>query len=394
VVFALTVVPLLVATGFAVDRIRLDDVRTEMQAAIDGAALAAAMAEEMADADRVRLARKYFKQNFAYGGRDGLEIDVDISPTTVTVTSTFPFRTSLMALAGINSADVQVSAEVMLPSTSNAEVVLVLDYSYSMMSSNKYQRMAEAATAMVNDLDAGIDDGKLKIGLVPFSAMVRTSMPASYVTQPAASETWTGCTQDRKYPYNITVDTPTGDVRTQWGYFDATSENSGSYDCSHYASKHLDILPLTTDMTAVTAKLAEMLPLGNTNIALGAEFGWNLLDPQAPFEEAVAYTNKKTRKYLVLLTDGVQTSKNWGAGDTRSKSNGNANLLELCSAMADAGITVFTIAYDITDPAVTTLLQNCAGERYYEPDVSGSEIKKVFASITKEIRNDHIRIAR
>lgn len=44
VLFALASVPLLIAAGAAIDRIRMDSVRTDMQAALDGASLAAANA--------------------------------------------------------------------------------------------------------------------------------------------------------------------------------------------------------------------------------------------------------------------------------------------------------------------------------------------------------------
>ncbi len=137
-----------------------------------------------------------------------------------------------------------------------------------------------------------------------------------------------------------------------------------------------------------------MQPVGNTNIPLGAEFGWNLLDPAQPFDEGLPYANKKNHKYLILLTDGVQTSSQWGPGGSRSVANGNDNLVTLCQRIANTGITIFTVAYDITDPAVTTLLKNCGGERYFEPSVSETEILDVFAAISKEINKQTVRIAR
>ncbi len=48
VLMALAAVPLLIAAGAAIDRVRLDNARTEMQAAVDGAAMAAALAERLA----------------------------------------------------------------------------------------------------------------------------------------------------------------------------------------------------------------------------------------------------------------------------------------------------------------------------------------------------------
>ena len=100
------------------------------------------------------------------------------------------------------------------------------------------------------------------------------------------------------------------------------------------------------------------------------------------------------KKFLILLTDGVQTSKQSGSDGTRSVNNGNSNLVELCKNVGKAGVEVFAIAYDITDPAVTTLLKGCAPSNYYEPDALGSEINSVFSSIAKKIENRMVHISR
>ena len=68
----------------------------------------------------------------------------------------------------------------------------------------------------------------------------------------------------------------------------------------------------------------------------------------------------------------------WDKAKGRSISQGEANLLDICKGMRDAKITVFTIAYDITNPKVTELLKACAPGNYYEPDAGGSEIKQMI----------------
>ena len=292
ILFALAAVPLMIAAGVAIDRIRLDHARTEMQAALDGAALAAAMAEDRTDAQRERLARNYFKQNFSYAQANDVDFTIEVTASRVVAQSRIAHPTSFMRLAGIESTDLAVASEVMRPKSGKAEVVLVLDYSGSMSANKKSVRMAAAAAEMVRTLDEAMPDDKLKFGLVPFSAMVHTTMPADYVTQAAAGASWTGCTQDRVHPYNLTVDTPTGDAASKWGYIDKSGENNGAYGCAAYSARSLGILPLTTDMAAVKTKLGAMQPLGNTNIPLGAEFGWNLLDPTAPYEEGAPYSDK------------------------------------------------------------------------------------------------------
>ena len=403
VLFALAIVPLLIAAGAAIDYIRFLDTKTSVQAALDGAALAASTPAGFTDAQRIAVAKDYFKSNVSYKADNGSDIDINVTVTTDTVAASVDTKvaTSFMRLGGINDMRLKETAEVMRPFAGNAEVVLVLDYSGSMNRNNKYQDMSAAAAAMIDELDKAMKDDALKIGLVPFSAMVYTSMDRNFVTQPSATQTWTGCTQDRMYPYNTTVDTPTADPDTKWGYdkglisgVTPRPENDGIYSCPQYELKKLKIVPLTANLADVKNKIGMMRPLGNTNIPLGAEFGWNLLDPQEPYTEGAPYSNKKIRKFLVLLTDGIQTSSQWDKDKGRSISQGEANLLDICKGMRDAKITVFTIAYDITNPKVTELLKACAPGNYYEPDAGGSEIKQVFSQITSQITSRVVRVSR
>jgi Mg-chelatase subunit ChlD len=302
-----------------------------------------------------------------------------------------------MSLAGINTMKLAATTTVEGGVDRNSEIVLVLDYSLSMADNSKYTRMRDAAMKMIDSLKAAQNGSDLKVGLVPFSAMVRTSMLRGYVTQPSASVVWTGCTQDRYNPYNLGVSTPGDDAATKWGYIDSGGSDKNfnpKYDCAMYGTDKLDIVPLTDDLADVKVKLAQMFPLGNTNIPLGVEFGWNLLDPDDPYQEGAPYSDESTKKFMVLLTDGVETSRGWGSGNTRNVNNANDNLLTLCSNIAAKNITVFAIAYDVTDPKVTKLLKTCAGTNYFEASKSGDEIDTVFKTITQRIKKTTLRLAR
>ncbi|HUR42609.1 MAG TPA: vWA domain-containing protein [Aestuariivirga sp.] len=394
ILFALAALPLLLAAGMAIDYLRAARVQTELQAALDSAALAAAMAEPDGPDKQKSAGVTYFKSNFATAGFASVEPTITVNKTTVIATATLNYPTAFMGLAGIESMEIGGFAEVEPSKENNVEVVLVLDYSGSMEDNDKYIRMRDAAGKMVSELTAGAKDSTRKFGIVPFSAMVRTSMPAAYVTQAAAGPTWTGCTQDRKAPYNTGVSTPTSNDDTKWGYIDDNgSENAApKYDCAVYEKNKVTIMPLTSDIAAVQARLKEMSPVGNTNIPLGAEFGWNLLDPDLPFSEGAPYDDAKTKKFLVLLTDGVQTSRHWGEKGNRSVDNGNDNLKTVCANMAKKGITIFSVAYDIKAAAVTKLLQACAPDNYFESDKSGGEIEAVFNAITARIQKSLLRL--
>jgi Mg-chelatase subunit ChlD len=321
------------------------------------------------------------------------EPDIKVNPDSITVSINTERKTAFMRLAGTEEVPIDVMAEVTRPKSKNAEVVLVLDYSYSMVAKNKYVSMRNAASNLIDKL-AESEVSSLKFGLVPFSAMVRLSMPKTYVTQNSATPTWTGCTQDRKYPYNTSDSTPTSNNNTKWGYIDPIGENSAPHDCQAYKNKELDVVPLTGDLDEVKSRMQAMQPVGNTNIPLGVEFGWHLLSPNEPFTEGAPYDDKETMKFMIVLTDGVQTSRQWGPKDNRSVNNGNANLVTLCSGVKDRGITVYTIAYDVTSAVVTDLLKACAGSNYFNSSDSAEEIDSVFNEIASRIGSSLVRIAR
>ena len=392
--FAIAALPLLLAAGMAIDYIRIARVQTELQAATDSAALATAMAETGDPNEKKIAGANYFKSNSMNAELEGVAPTIAVNGDKITITASVAYPTTFMALAGIYTMTIDAASEVEGGQSLSAEVALVLDYSGSMTKNNKYIRMRDATVKLIDDLAANAKGTTVKFGIVPFSAMVRTSMPADYVTQPSAGATWTGCTQDRKYSWNVGVATPDGTPDSKWGYIDNFgSENSApNYDCAKYQANKLDIMPLSPDAAAVKTRLAEMYPVGNTNIPLGAEFGWNLLDPEAPFTEGAAYSDEKTKKFLVLLTDGVQTSSHWGDQGTRSVANGNDNLVTICKNTAAKGITIFAIAYDITTAAVTKLLKDCAGSNYFEANTG--EIDSVFNAITERIKRSTLRITR
>ncbi len=396
ILLAIAALPLFMGAGAAIDFVRAMRAQTEMQAAADSAALATARLDTDDPEERKAAGVTYFQSNFQIAGFGSIVPDVAVDADKVVVTATLNYPTSFMGLAGITALEIGSLAEVELAKEDNIEIVLVLDYSGSMLKNDKYIRMRDAATKMIEQLAGNAKDSTVKFGLVPFSAMVRTSMSKAYVTQPSATAIWTGCTQDRKYPYNVGVSTPTADDDTKWGFIDNYgSENAApKYDCAKYQSNKLDILPLTADAAAVKTKLAAMSPVGNTNIPLGTEFGWNLLDPAEPFTEGAAYTDETTKKFLVLLTDGVQTSRHWGPKGNRSVDNGNDNLVETCTNMSATGITTFAIAFDITAAAITNLLKACAPGNYFESDSSGAAIDAVFKAITDRIEQSMLRLTR
>ena len=149
----------------------------------------------------------------------------------------------------------------------------------------------------------------------------------------------------------------------------------------------MKLQPLTNDFSSLKVQLADMTPYAYTHVALGVEFGYHVLSPNAPFSEGVSYANKKTQKYMIVLTDGEQTEPAFGPGGTRTVEQGNSNLEALCRNAKASRITMMTVAFDLDDSSQRQRLQDCATdpvENFFVAKDS-HEMEQAFQSITNAI---------
>ena len=389
VVFALSVVPLLMAGGLAIDYVRYSNAQTRLQASLDAAALAVAAAGNLSNSERIAAGHATFDHDIERAGVAAGEItsDFKFSGKTVEASASFDLPVGLMQIAGFSAMTVVATTEINIPEDRRAEIVLVLDYSGSMNDmlggQVKYVAMKNAAKKLISDLEVA-NPKKIKIGLVPFSHHVYVTLPAAYVKGQSGTGNWTGCTQDRKYPYNLTDATPTTGGDTKWGQ--AQAKVHAGDGCAAYAPNHLTVALLTTDFAALKTQLDDMRPYAWTHIALGTEFGYQVLSPDAPFTEGASYGDKNTQKVMVLLTDGMQTEPGFGPG-VRNVNQGQKNLSSICENAKAQNITIMTVAYNIDDIETVNRLRNCTTDpaKNFFDIGSGNNVPAAFDEIRKQI---------
>jgi Flp pilus assembly protein TadG len=262
------------------------------------------------------------------------------------------------------------------------------------------------------------------------------------------NQSWAGCVESREQPYDVQETAPTSgtpatlftpyfwpDEADEADGYDAENDyledevsgnaftrlyNMGKYDSSPSSSSKgpnrgcslQPISRLSTNWTALKAKVNAMTADGETHIPLGMIWGWHLLSPNAPFADGVAYTTPKTTKVVVLMTDGDNTFSNNGSdygtnydgysyagyGRLGSSINFNSNssdretaidnrLTLLCSNMKAAGIVIYTVRVEVTSGS-SALLQNCATtpDKFYDVQ-SASNLTAVFSAIAGSIEN-------
>jgi Flp pilus assembly protein TadG len=176
--FALAIVPLVIAAGTGLDITRAMLVRQQMGEALDAAALAVGSTTGLDQAAAQALAQKYFDANYTVDktafGTPTVIIPASgyTSTGSVVMTASDPMPTILMQLAGFTTLPVTATSTVVW-GQSKLWVALVLDNSGSMASSNKLTGLKNASAQLLTTLqNASSTAGDVQVGIVPFSNTV------------------------------------------------------------------------------------------------------------------------------------------------------------------------------------------------------------------------------
>jgi Flp pilus assembly protein TadG len=168
------------------------------------------------------------------------------------------------------------------------------------------------------------------------------------------------------------------------------------------------LMPLSTSRIDILSKIGALGANGMTNIHAGIIWGWRALSPTPPFTEGRAYDARDNRKILIVMTDGENTydsqsnfnKSTYGAfgyvakgylGATSAENAAvvermNVKTAEACGNVKAAGILVYTVAFQVSDPATLDLLRNCASatEMAYRSNSNGDLIA-TFQAIAADI---------
>jgi len=368
IIFAVAMVPIVMAAGMAVDLARSLVVRQQLGQALDAVALSIGGRPGLTDEQREDLAEEFFKANYPdFDMGQITDFSIVANELTVEASGTAEVDTTIMGIFGFDSLSITQSVEV-TRELGGLEVVMVLDNTGS-MSGSKIQALRDSATTLVETLfDEDDGSGLLRIGLVPFAAAVNVGTDAlanGWIDDEAQSSiagenftigvnvldlydnipnfAWNGCIETRAEPYDTSDDEPTdANPDTLWLPFFAPDERNGDddYDNSYlkdkiggsadtrqrYTGKYngtnaktsnnrgphrgctvAEIMPLTDNETALIDAIDDMGASGWTHIPIGLAWGQRVLSPQQPYDEGSEYDDNEWRKALIVLTDGENT---------------------------------------------------------------------------------------
>ena len=199
------------------------------------------------------------------------------------------------------------------------------------------------------------------------------------------------------------------------------AEADGSCSLVNSSDAEVNVLtPLSNNKTLLKSRIDKLTLAGSTAGQLGTAWAWYLLSPNFGYlypagSVPASYTSSTTRKIAVLMTDGEFNTQFWkGVKDTNSydaraagtatngtggpppKTDTNAptlsaldsaeyQALQLCYAMKQKGIEVFTVGFQAPTQA-KNLLKNCSTDvgHFYDA-TTGDALRMAFRDIALKV---------
>ncbi len=304
IVAAVAMVPLVLAAGLAVDFSSISNRQTELQNALDSAALAVAReGDTISDEEAIAIARSFLLANFQieHGG-----LKVSRTGTRVTVEATS--RQALHFAGVLGYEDWQVSASSAADIAFNRyEIALVLDTTGSMYG-GKLSAMKDAVLGLVDTMSSQIKDAeKLKFAVVPFANFVNVGghhgpqfLKNGKVKNKTGAD-WLDLKGDADFPQ---TELPTGLSRFE--LFQHLGQSwKGCVETRHAAGKDLDVKDVAPDSKKPETLFVPAFSIDEPDS--GGFFNSYIVSAADPLDKTPAGQLKKLQKYGIPSATAVET---------------------------------------------------------------------------------------
>lgn len=438
IVFGFSVLTLFATIGGAIDYARWFSARNKMQSAMDSASLAGGRALQLTTGSDfsvgINAATTYFdkmKPANVTGGTPSFAVTE--GGTVLRGTVDFAMPSPFLAVLGFPAIPGRIVSETVIAAGGNAgtnlEVSLMLDTTGS-MDGQKIDDLKDAAKDLV-DIVVWSDQSQYtsKVALAPFSQRVNVGQYLDRVTDVQTTRSFSGttltgitCVTERTGTEEFTDAKPVGN--NTLNAFSGDTGNAAKTNQSNYSSNGTcmttghssveipTIKPLSSDKDAIKDHITALPAAGATAGALGTAWAWYLLSPNwtgiwdsastpAPYSDLTTLNEKgqpKLRKVAVLMTDGAY---NTFGGTSADETSVSTKAITLCTNMKAAGITVYTVGFQLEgNETATNTLRQCAsrGEAetaentsFFFNASSGEELRASFRQIALALSTLRIR---
>lgn len=323
------------ASGIAIDVMRYETQRTQLQYTLDRAVLAAASLSQPYDPEGV--VRDYFSIAGLEGYRLDVRVDEGLNFRRVHAYAELETRSLFMQLFGVRvmtSPAIGAAEE----RVRNIEISMVLDISGSMGSDNRMTNMRPAAREFVSEVLAANtnvnNENLVSVSIVPYNGMVNSGAIIGSVFDFDDVHSASNCPRFLPSDYSSTAIDPAQPIRriAHWDY-DRRNNDQAFQSAYCPTDQRGAILPWQHQEAPLHTAINALQTGGWTAIDVGMRWGVALLDPAAapavgdlitagqvhsdfdqrpaPFRDGDPATllDDETVKVVVLMTDGENTNQ-------------------------------------------------------------------------------------
>lgn len=384
VIFALCAIVLVLVTGLAIDIGRVMHANQKITDALDAAALAAAKGmrdQGLDDAEVTTLVQRYFKANMegsgaSYATVKGFSVDINRNLNSIALAVDADVPMLFAHVGGIHKIALPKSS-VAIFDRQDVEVALQLDVTGS-MSGRKIRALKDAVDELLAILLPNQPSaGRTRIALAPFASGVNAGAYAKAVSGGKSAD---GCVYERRKAADQATEVFPEGPDALMARADFVSRPG---DCPRDA----EIMPLSDDRLLLSKTVRSWDASTSTAGHLGTAWAWYLLSPAWaalwPNEaRPVGYGDGRTKKFAVLMTDGIYNTFNGQMGRERQSSE---MAVATCEAMRRQGIIIYTIGFEAPADAKDTLRACASSPTKFFDAADGDQLIAAFRAIAAEI---------
>ncbi len=436
IMVALVVSILMLCVGVAVDLSIVHRHKVDLQNLTDSAVLSAAASRDDNIGNLKTLAQAAIDANNIHG------LDIKIKTTlddndVVRVEASASYPTHLMKLFGYDSLPYNSVSEAPLPKEVPLNIALVLDTTQSMAEGNNMSALQTASATLLNIFDSS-SPGIIQAGVVPYGEYVNVGLAnrnrpwmdveedsttekcyttKDIISQDCTSDSYEGTCYNDSGPYTCTKSSSTctnqvygpeyekcyDSVQTWNGC--VGSRNDPDHKDPGYKGRQFpgimnvtcgsEILDLTSDLNTVENHINSLTTDGWTYTPAGVAWGWRMLDPDIPYG-GLTNSQDDRKRAMVLMSDGANTvrlnapyhSRHYGPFSDQELVDTNSLTLELCQGAKDAGIEIYSVAYNLpsAEASAVDMIRNCAStpQHFFQAD-NADELEAAFTDIANSL---------
>lgn len=403
VIFALIVVPLIIAVGVAVDISRIGSFKTKMQDTADAAALEAALAY-MLDGKRAmnesgRVSFTTHADTIANLNYTNPKIRAT-KRNSVTVSSKGSFTPMFPQIFGYPKLDFNVLSEASLVEPEGLEITIAFDNTSSMDFGSRWQTSITTIRNTLEEMKSFSGRGNFYLTLVPFADTVNIGRSNTRWTNGPTPQGWLGCVEPRKEPLGV----PDDETSRSESFEPAIPNAKFQFEDFRVGCPVVEITGPTNSVDQVIDATSQMRPGGTGRFDVGMAWAWRTLSPKWRGEWRVhnyPSTNRSNvrsenrKKKIIFVTDGNSDASS-GDNNERSWEHNQGSeghfeqFVELCNSVKAEGIEIYMVNIK-GNPHAVDYFKQCATSQnhyYFVDDISdlGLPINDIRQELQSELR--------